>query len=113
MCLNWTSGKTVAHSLGGCGTSNTPDSALLYIFSTFIHHTSQKAIFIAKDPNLAISELGDTRISSTATVMLKYSTSEVKHIYLAPSLLPCIRRYILRGYYKCPTINQIKGGGAI
>ncbi|KAL2719889.1 hypothetical protein V1477_021036 [Vespula maculifrons] len=51
-----TSGKTVGHSFGSCGTSNTPDSALLYIFSTFIHHTSQRAIFIAKDPNLAISE---------------------------------------------------------
>ncbi|KAL2719941.1 hypothetical protein V1477_021088 [Vespula maculifrons] len=71
-----TSGKIVGHSFGGCGTSNTPDSALLYIFSTFIHHTSQRAIFIAKDPNLAISELGDTRISTTATVILKYSTSE-------------------------------------
>ncbi|KAL2719962.1 hypothetical protein V1477_021109 [Vespula maculifrons] len=37
-----TSGKIVGHSFGGCGTSNTPDSALLYIFSTFIHHTSQR-----------------------------------------------------------------------
>ncbi|KAL2719949.1 hypothetical protein V1477_021096 [Vespula maculifrons] len=51
-----TSGKIVGHSFGGCGTGNTPGSALLYIFSTFIHHTSQRAIFIAKDPNLAISE---------------------------------------------------------
>ncbi|KAL2719971.1 hypothetical protein V1477_021118 [Vespula maculifrons] len=37
-----TSGKTVGHSFGGCGTSNTPDSALLYIFCAFIHHTSQR-----------------------------------------------------------------------
>ncbi|KAL2719940.1 hypothetical protein V1477_021087 [Vespula maculifrons] len=37
-----TSGKIVGHSFGGCGTSNTPDSALLYIFSIFIHHTSQR-----------------------------------------------------------------------
>ncbi|KAL2719887.1 hypothetical protein V1477_021034 [Vespula maculifrons] len=37
-----TSGKTVGHSFGGCRTGNTPGSALLYIFSTFIHHTSQR-----------------------------------------------------------------------
>ncbi|KAL2719866.1 hypothetical protein V1477_021163 [Vespula maculifrons] len=42
------SGKTVGHSFGGCGTSNTPDSALLYIFSTFIHHTSQRYIIYYK-----------------------------------------------------------------
>ncbi|KAF7380331.1 hypothetical protein HZH68_016196 [Vespula germanica] len=33
---------TVRHFFGGCGTGNKPDSALRYIFSTFIHHTSGK-----------------------------------------------------------------------
>ncbi|KAF7380328.1 hypothetical protein HZH68_016193 [Vespula germanica] len=37
-----TSDKTVGHSFGGCGTGNKPDSALRYIFATFIHHTSRE-----------------------------------------------------------------------
>nr|KAF7390419.1 hypothetical protein H0235_017581 [Vespula pensylvanica] len=39
-----TSDKTVGQSFGGSRTGNAPDSALRYIFATFIHHTSRKSI---------------------------------------------------------------------
>ncbi|KAF7380327.1 hypothetical protein HZH68_016192 [Vespula germanica] len=77
-----TSDKTVGHSFGGCGTGNKPDSALRYIFATFIQHTSRK--------------LGDTidcmrKSSIKGRPTMNAGSSSMKSRNESESCLPCNR----------------------